>query len=201
MILLHVSHAQKDNYKCLIAFCDSASGKQLWGYKSRNGVVVIKPKYEMADTRIMRHAAFVVTTDFKIVVINQRDSVIMTPYIFDNGADYVRDGLFRFVENGKIGFADKRFKRVIPAQFDFANYFQGRLAAFNVGGKSVAFDDEHRVWSGGLWGFIDKHGKVVITPQFLAVSHFKGKYCEVSTSDSKHVLINKKGAIVKHLEQ
>ncbi|MEO6590207.1 MAG: WG repeat-containing protein [Pyrinomonadaceae bacterium] len=56
--------------------------------------------------------------------------------------------LFPVRENGKMGFADKTGKFVIPAQYKFGFNFNGGLAF-------VATEDE-RIY------FVDKTGKVII---------------------------------------
>jgi hypothetical protein len=184
----------------LLAFCDSSSGHERWGFKTASGQVVIKPKYEdVFVTDTLYNIAFVIL-NAKWIAINKQDSMLLTPYIFDNGPDYIQEGLFRFVENNKIGFANEKGQKTIPALFDFASPFSGGLAAFSVGGNMEKWDEEHSTWNGGLWGFIDKRGHVVIKPQFLNTYDFNGSTCEVWTKDNKHVLINKKGNIVKVLK-
>lgn len=189
---------QKKANDYLLAFTDSSSGKNLWGFKTTTGQVVIKPKYEVIGTDTMFKIAFV-TLNFKWVAIDRQDSIILTPYIFDNGPDYVQEGLFRYVENNKIGFANMLGQKIILATFEFVSTFNSGLAAYNIGGQSKKMDDEHSKWQGGLWGFIDKKGQIVIEPKFANVYDFKGKHCDAWTQDGKHILINKKGDTFKVL--
>lgn len=198
LLILVTSFGQKPKTNYLLAFSDSSSGQELWGFKTTSGKIAIKPKYEIVGTDTLFDFAFV-TVNYKWVAINKRDSIILTPYIFDNGPDYLEDGLFRFVENGKIGFANAKGQKVIPAQFDYASSFSERLAAFSVGGKMEKWDSEHSTWNGGLWGFINKKGQVVIKPQFKNAYDFRGATCEVWTKNNKHILIDRKGNRVKTL--
>lgn len=147
----------------------------------------------------MYNIAFVIS-DYKWVAINRRDSIILTPFIYDNGPDYIEDGLFRFEENNKIGFANLQGQKVTTAAFDFATPFKNGMAAFNVGGKKKITGDEHWIWNGGLWGFINKKGSVVIEPKFINVDNFNNKYAEVWTQDNQHILIDKKGLTFKVLK-
>lgn len=197
-ILLN-SFGQKAKTNYLVAFSDSTSGTELWGFKTPSGRIAINPKYEFVlGTDTLYNIAFV-TLNYRWVVINRRDSIILIPYIFDNGPDYFEDGLFRFVENGKIGFANAIGQKIISAHLDFARPFSEGLSAFSVGGKSEKWDEEHSSWKGGLWGFINKKGKIVIKPQFVTAYDFKDATCEVWTKDNKHILIDRKGKTIKIL--
>jgi hypothetical protein len=196
LLISLTSNGQNSKANYLLAFSDSSSGKTLWGFKTTSGQVKIKPKYEILGTDTLFDMAFV-TLNYKWVAINNHDSIILSPYIFDNGPDYIEEGLFRFVENNKIGFANEKGRKIILAQFDFASTFKGGLAAFSVGGKMEKWDEEHSTWNGGLWGFIDKKGQVVIKPQFINAYDFDGTTCEVWTKDNKHILIDKKGRTIR----
>ncbi|MBN8220198.1 MAG: WG repeat-containing protein [Spirochaetes bacterium] len=94
------------------------------------------------------------------VAIDKNKKLLYTPFIFDNGPDYVKEGLLRFVENGKMGFVNEGGKKVIPAQFDFVFPFEGGTARFCNGCKSVS-DGEHKMMDEktGTWGKINKSGK------------------------------------------
>jgi hypothetical protein len=197
-LFILTSFGQKSSNDYLLAFLDSSSGKELWGFKTTSGHVIIKPKYEVIGTDTMFAIAFV-TLNFKWFAIDRQDNIVLTPYIFDNGPDYVQEGLFRYVENNKIGFANMQGQKVIQAKFDFASIFNNGLAAFNIGGQLRKIDDEHSSWQGGLWGFIDRNGQTVIEPKFTNVYDFSGKYCEAWTQDNKHILIDKKGDTFKVL--
>ena len=194
-----VSFGQKITADYLVAFSDSSSGKILYGFKTVKGKIIIKPRYVYTATEKMYLMAFVVLNDHW-VAINRRDSVLLTPFIFDNGPDNVREGLFRYVENNKIGFANLKGQKIIPARFDFAIPFANGLAAFNVGGHTEKSGEAHSVWADGFWGFIDKKGKIAIEPTFTNVLDFKNNLAEVWTQEKKHILINKKGNAIKVLK-
>ena len=198
LLIVMSSFGQKVKTNYLLPFSDSSSGQELWGFKNAEGQITIKPKYEIVGADTLFNFAFV-TLNYKWVAINKKDSIILTPYIFDNGPDYLEDGLFRFIENGKIGFANAKGQKIISAQFDFASPFSEGLAAFIVGAKMGKWDDEHSTWNGGLWGFVNKMGHVVIKPQFSNAYNFTGSTCEVWTKLDKHILIDKKGRTIKVL--
>lgn len=196
------SFGQKANTNYLLAYRDSSSGQELLGFKTTLGQIKIKPKYRhVLGSDTLYDMAFVMTLDSKWIAINKNDSVILIPYFFDNGPDYLEDGLFRFVENNKIGFANSKGQKIIPAQFDFASPFSEGLAAFSVGGKMENWDEEHSTWNGGRWGFINKKGQIVIKPKYANAYNFDNGHCEVWTQDNKHILIDKKGRTAKVLSK
>jgi hypothetical protein len=98
---------------------------------------------------------------------NRKGEFLYRPYVFDNGPDYLREGLSRFIENGKMGFVDRQGKKVIPAQFDFVNEFSLGTAVFCMG---CSFDkkknEEHPVLKGGTYGMINKKGEILINNIF-----------------------------------
>jgi len=196
LLFVMTSFGQKVKTNYLLAFSDSSSGQELWGFKNVAGQIIIKPKYEIVGADTLYNFVFV-TLNYKWVAINKQDSIILTPYIFDNGPDYLEDGLFRFVKNGKIGFANAKGQKIIPPKFDFVSPFSEGLAAFSVGGKMEKWDAEHSTWNGGLWGFVNKMGQVVIKPQFANAYNFNGATCEVWTKTNKHILIDRKGRTIK----
>ena len=54
----------------------------------------------------------------------------VVPFRYDNGPDYVREGLYRIVDDrGRMGYADESGRVVIAPRFAFAHPFEG-------GGKS-----------------------------------------------------------------
>ena len=60
-----------------------------------------------------------------------------TAYQYDNGADYVREGLYRIVDaQGKMGYADEQGRVVIAPRFAFGFPFeQGRAKGRIPAGK------------------------------------------------------------------
>ncbi|MES2627567.1 MAG: WG repeat-containing protein [Bacteroidota bacterium] len=183
----------------LLPYSDSSSGTELLGFRSPAGKNTIPARYTATTTDTMFRIAFVLNTD-EWVVINRMDTVILTPFIYDNGPDYVQEGYFRFVENDKMGFADLRGDKIIKAEFEWVEPFRGGLAAFNTDGH---FEEsgEHRIRKGGTWGFIDRRGRKVIPAKYTQVYEFRGKYCEAWTEDGEHVLLDKKGKVAQTLKK
>lgn len=81
-------------------------------------------------------------------------------YWYDNGPDYVREGLFRIKRNGKIGYANTNGKIAIEPQFDCANQFQNGMAKVTYDCELVK-DGEYILMKSDSWFYIDKQGKKI----------------------------------------
>lgn len=170
-----------------------------WGFKDEQGQVVIPPQYcAVFQEAFVDRIACVVDARQKtaagrdrLIAIDKCNNFVLEPFTFDNGPDYVREGVFRFWKDGKIGFADKDGHTVIPAQFDFAGPFDQGMTGFCIGCKPQAFD-EYVEWRGGKWGFIDNKGNVVIPAVYDMAQPFKGGFSMVS-QNGQQFYINKKG--------
>ena len=170
-----------------------------WGFKDQQGQVVIPPQYcaVFQDAFVDRIACVVdarqktVEGRNRLIAIDKCNNFVLEPFQFDNGPDYVREGVFRFWKDGKIGFADKDGNTVIPPQFDFAGPFEQGMTGFCMGCKPQVFD-EYKEWRGGKWGFIDKKGKAVIPAVYDGVQPFKGEFSLV-TQNGQQFYINRKG--------
>ena len=94
------------------------------------------------------------------VVINPTGEVVYHTYWFDNGPDYVEDGVFRMRNaKGKIGYADGFTGRmVIAPQYACAFPFENGVAQVALSGEVVREDEEHSVCVGDYFK-IDKQGK------------------------------------------
>ena len=136
------------------------SAQNLYSYHNQRGEIVIPPeKYEMCLTDTFRQYAMVLLEPNGFVVIDRQEKVQYNVFIFDNGPDYPSDGLFRIVQNGKIGYADaKTYSVVIPPQFDCAEPFENGKAKVSRNCQKTQ-DGEHVVWSSEQWLYIDKKGK------------------------------------------
>lgn len=133
------------------------------GYKDQQGNIVIFPgEYVMCMTdTFYKYAMVMMVPDEGFVVIDRQENIVYDVFNFDNGADYVSDGLFRIVKNGKIGYADGRtLEIVIQPQFDCAYPFENGRA--KVSTDCVTIEEyEHKIWKSDHWQFIDKKGKIL----------------------------------------
>lgn len=102
----------------------------------------------------------VVLADIQMAYVDLEGEVIHYAYPFDNGPDYFKEGLARYIDNEKVGFINEDLDVVIPAQFDWASYFENGESKVCNGCESVS-DGDHSQMEGGSWGVLDKDGVVV----------------------------------------
>lgn len=163
VFLISCAHTRPyDDY--LLSFTDESTDE--YGYHDPKGVTVIPPgKYTMCFTDTFRTYAVVLKPNSGFVAIDRQENVLYTVFPFDNGPDYVVEGLFRIIENNKIGFADARTgKVVIPPQFDCAFPFENGTAKVS-NDCSSRMNGEHKIWESEKWFYINKTGKTVNKPE------------------------------------
>ncbi len=195
VILSTICNGQQLRQDYLISFFDTSMGRDLYSYKTLKGKVVIPAKYYTVATK--KFYTFALVADERgWVGINRKDSVILKPFIFDNSPDEIKEGLFRFVEDGKMGFSNDQGQKFIPARFDFVEPFSNGFAAFNVGGV-IEQNGEHSFLNGGLWGFINKKGLIVIDPKFSGFSTANKHYMKAKTKDGLMLFVNSEGKVEK----
>ena len=118
-----------------------------------------------------------------IVAISPSGKELFKVYQYDNGPDYLSEGVFRMIgNNNKMGFADTTGHIVIPPRFDFVTPLKNGHAFFNTGGRCIPIDTsrEYHIISGGHWGVINKDGKEVCPPLLDSVPlKYKGKQTEI----------------------
>lgn len=133
------------------------------GYKDKNGVVKIEPKftgfsnagrfdYIIAATEENdgKWTSYYLTKSGKII---GRDSL----YIFDNSADCENEGFIRFRDKktDKVGLFDRNGKVVIPAEYDELNRVKNGMVSGLKGAEKKYWDKvkhsdcEHFSWKGG----------------------------------------------------
>ncbi|MBI5411786.1 WG repeat-containing protein [Candidatus Peregrinibacteria bacterium] len=100
----------------------------------------------------------------KMAYVDTEGNMLVEAFPFDNGPDYFKAGLSRFLENGKVGFMNTDLKKVIPAQFDGAGSFdEDRLTVQVCIGCKVIRDtgtSEYSSWEGGKSGLMNTRGEI-----------------------------------------
>ena len=82
-------------------------------------------------------------------------------YQYDNGDDYICEGLRRIMDkSGKIGFADEKGNVVIIPKYAFAFPFENGMSKATYEGKSVAEGEYHR-WVSPRWFYINHKGEII----------------------------------------
>lgn len=84
-------------------------------------------------------------------------------YQYDNGDDYVHEGLVRIVDSstGKIGYATSDGEVVIAPQYAFGHPFHNGVAKVTYQGYWTEVEGSHgeyHTWQSPHWFYIDKHG-------------------------------------------
>lgn len=93
--------AQNKN-ECYRIFSDSVSGTALYGYKTHKNVIKIPAKFISTYSDKLCKMAIVLDSKEGWIGIDKKGTIILRPYIYDNGPDYVEEGLFRFTEGKKL---------------------------------------------------------------------------------------------------
>jgi hypothetical protein len=174
-------------------FDSSGKVKKFWGkevypesshiegvpYFQRDSVIIIKNQWSSANA--------------KTTLVNLSLDTIVPMGKYNLSA--INEGLVRFYDAvkvekldervtasqiGKYGFLNTRGEIIIPAKFDFAQYFTEGLCAVRQNNK---------------WGYIDKQGKIVIPFQFDYALPFRKGYAKVQIKND-FFIIDKNGEIV-----
>lgn len=132
-----------------------------FAFVNRKGDTIIsseKIHYTFQDT-ITTFGIVLEKKTLDLIGINRKGERIFEVYMYDNGPDYISEGLFRIKKNGKIGFANENGKIIIEPQFECASNFQNGIA-------SVTYDcylfydlEDHLRSESKNWFKIDKTGK------------------------------------------
>jgi hypothetical protein len=159
-----IAFGQADKRKdYLVRINDST--KDEYGYRNLSGDTIIPfGKYALCFTDTFKTYAIVLKSYSGFVAIDRQETILYQVFPFDNGPDLVSDGLFRIIENSKIGFADALTgKVIIKPQFDCAWRFKNGVAKVSMECTKVP-DGEYTTWVSDKWYYIDKSGKKVNKP-------------------------------------
>jgi hypothetical protein len=160
-----ISYGQTHQNKDYLVRIDD-SIKDEYGYRNLNGDTVIPlGKYALCFTDTFKTFAFVIKPYVGMVAIDRQEKVLYQAFSYDNGPDLISDGLFRIIENSKIGFADALTgKVIIKPQFDCAWPFKNGVAKVSLECTKVPVG-EYTTWVSDNWYYIDKSGKKVNKPR------------------------------------
>lgn len=129
----------------------------------KGDTIIPEGTFENCFSSIFTTFAYVSDKRFKdmgMVAVNRNKEVIFEAYIFDNGPDYINEGLFRMVRNGKIGFADESGNVIIAAKYSCAYPFENGKAKVALECETIR-DGEHTSWESDQWFYIDRTDKKV----------------------------------------
>ena len=132
----------------------------------RGDTIVPYGKYRYCQTDTIKKIGFVYENkpkDARIICINDAGKELFYVFKYDNGPDYIQEGLFRIMnEDGLVGFADSLGNVIIEPQFKFAYPFKGgKTKATLKGERKVVLesDGEKHYWESETWFYIDKKNR------------------------------------------
>jgi hypothetical protein len=96
-----------------------------------------------------------------VYAIDRNFQRLFEVYWFDNGIDYLQDGLFRIKRFGKIGYANEEGVVVIEPQYACANPFSEGKARVTYDCRLKKDGDYNKMLSSD-WFYIDTGGKRII---------------------------------------
>ena len=134
----------------------------------RGDTIVPYGKYRYCQTDTIKELGFVYENkpkDARIICINNAGKELFYVFKYDNGPDYIQEGLFRIMnEDGLVGFADSLGNVVIKPQFKFANPFENGKAKVTFSGENKEVPDskgEKHYWDSSNWYYINKNDKII----------------------------------------
>ena len=129
------------------------------GYLDRQGDTVIPAgKYHYCYTDTLRSFAVVLEAGGRCVAVDRSGKALYEVYWYDNGPDYLSDGLFRIKKAGKIGYADEAGTIAIPPRFECAGPFEDGKARVALE-CTIAAEGEHASQRSDDWFYIGKDGE------------------------------------------
>lgn len=158
VLLLSVTVLSSKAQQILTKF-ESSTGE--CGYLDRNKDTAIhKGSYKMCFTDTVRYFATVFTHKNRLIAIDPSQKELFEVFWFDNGPDYLSEGLFRIIKNGMIGYANEKGEVVIRPRFKCAFPFKNNRAKVALECEQVS-EGEHSRLTSNEWFFIDKDGNKI----------------------------------------
>lgn len=145
--------------------------KKLIGFKDKNGVTKIEPKF-MGMTSAKKFDFIIAVTEeenkkWKNYYLTKSGRVVGRDslYTFDNGCDCENEGFIRFRDNktDKVGIFNRKGDIVIQAEYDeLTNVRNGMIMALKGAEKKYFEGGEHYEWIGGQELLMDTTNKVLV---------------------------------------
>lgn len=146
-----------NNNKALYVFYDDEAGT--CGYTNEKGDTIIRPgTYQHCFTETAKYFAVVMGQNNKCQAIDKNGKFMYEVFFYDNGPDYISDGLFRIVVNGKIGYSNTKGEIIIQPQYECTNPFEKGKAQVALTCQLIP-DGEYTRMESKEWITINKKGK------------------------------------------
>lgn len=153
----------KDTLICISNDGSFEAGSSCGYINKRKDTVIPIGTFDMCFTDSFATFAYVIDKELfgdAMVAINRKKEVIFDAYLFDNGPDYIEEGLFRIKRNEKIGFANSKGEVVIEPQFECAYPFESGKAKVALDCETIKEGEYSRSKSSN-WFYIDKKGNKI----------------------------------------
>lgn len=138
---------------------DEAAGSI--GYVNGSGDTIIAlGLYKMSSNDTVTTYGTAFKEDGSCVAFNAEGKELYEVYVYDNGPDYISDGLFRIKKEDKIGYANDKGEIVIEPMYQCAQPFENGQAKVSLT-CTIEQDGEHTVTKDAEWFSIDKTGEKV----------------------------------------
>ncbi len=163
LMLVGCFHNQQRDYNhdYLIRVFSKKPDGVYYGYRNLKGDTVIPLGRYICWTDTFKKCALADKVHIGEVCIDRDEKVLFKVYGIENELEQPYDGLFRIIDNGKVGFADLEGHIKIKPQFAIAH-------SFKDGRARVAFDYQVTPFKKGFhkivskhWFLIDRSGHVV----------------------------------------
>lgn len=131
------------------------------GYANPQGEIIIpigKYKYCFSDS--LKNMAIVMDQDDVCKAVDRDMNILYEVKWYDNGPDFISDGLFRIIIGGKTGYADKEGNIIIQPLYACANPFEDGKAQVTLSCELIKEGEYSRMES-KEWFYIDKTGKKI----------------------------------------
>ncbi|MGN6354518.1 MAG: WG repeat-containing protein [Parafilimonas sp.] len=142
------------------------------GYKDKNGVIKIEPKFQSGFTNANRFDNIIAVAEevnqhWKLYYLTKSGRIVGRDslHIFDNGSDCESEGYIRFrdTKTDKVGMFNRNGDIVIPAEYnDMSRVRNGLIVALKGATKKFWGGGEHYSWVGGKEILIDTANNILI---------------------------------------
>jgi hypothetical protein len=135
------------------------------GYINKNGDTIIPMnKYTKCFTDTFRTYAIVYDDKIdsnNIVGINRNGEIIFEAFLFDNWPDEPSEGLFRIIQNEKIGYANLHGEVIVTPKYKCAWPYKNGKAKVAIDCDEVKDEIEHITQESKSWFYINKKGEKI----------------------------------------
>lgn len=142
--------------------------------------------YCQADTTHNINFVIENARDARIVGLDSCGKELFYVFKYDNGPDYISEGLFRITDgNDKIGFANSVGNIVITPQFKFATPFKNGKAAATTNGHT-SHDGGYPKFLADKWMIIDRNGNKLLE-YHIAANEGKSQRLLITTATGQAI--------------